>query len=500
MKKMKKLFSLALALVMVMGLTMVAGAAETDGDITIVNGLKGKTYNAYRIFDVTYDSTKTNFSYTLATNSPWMRVVEEYFTVTPTAANPDVSVAEVKAGFSAAAFAADLELALYGRNASEGVAAVAPTVTDTPVATSGELTADGPVTLETGKFGYYLVTGGMGSLCNLTNTTPTATIYDKNDKPTIEKEVDDEDKSVYVGQVLNYTITGKVPDTTGYTTYKYEIKDTMGKGLTYNKDVTVTVDRTTYAEKDVTITNTDDGFTVNIAVMNMQQSVGAEIRVNYSATVNKDAEDAPAADTTNNAELTYSSNPTTNDEGTHDSNVTVHTAKIQIVKYDGATATVGEDNRLVATDAGKDITYLSGAEFKLARLASDSEVDPAFAGYEYYVRNETTGEVTWTDDIDEATPVTTDTNGIANIPGLENGDYLLAETKAPEGFNLLADPIEVTVEANGPQVTVKQNVQNLSGAELPATGGIGTTIFTVTGAILMIGAAVLFLTKKRSEV
>ena len=115
------------------------------------------------------------------------------------------------------------------------------------------------------------------------------------------------------------------------------------------------------------------------------------------------------------------------------------------------------------------------------------------------------------------------------IAGLDAGSYYLRETKAPAGYNLLKNDISVTITAtldkseNTPALTelklsvkddktgaeatenngsvdtgiVATDVVNNSGTELPSTGGIGTTIFYVLGSILVIGAVVLLITKKR---
>lgn len=514
MKNMKKLFSLALALVMMMALVVTAGATSTDpaptgtpstptGSITVDNPQSNQTYTAYKIFDMTWNGANPdNYSYvytktgTTEAASELDNLVTTYFNTQEIAGNNNkVTVLGFKGGdYDAPAFAAALHTATTRTEP-------APLTLQGGVALT---VAEGKDPTASLPLGYYFVTSTTGTLCNLDSNAPDVVIYDKNEKPVIDKEVDDEDKSVYVGQVLNYTITGKIPDTTGYDSYTYKISDTMGKGLTYKKGdatkpgVEVSIDRVTYNQSDVVITETDNGFEITIDVMKMQQSVGAEIRVNYSATVNKDAVDADEADTTNNATLTYSNDPNSVDVGKHESKVTVYTADIEIVKYDGSTASVDASNKLVATDTDKGITYLQGAKFILARVNPDTYA--AFAGdYQYYVVNNDTKVVSWTSEIDEATPMTTDANGHVTIKGLENGDYALIETEAPKGFNLLTEPVPVTVAVEEPHVTIMQNVANLNGTELPATGGIGTTIFTVTGAILMIGAAVLFLTKKRSE-
>ncbi|HBK26004.1 MAG TPA: hypothetical protein DDY90_04600, partial [Clostridiales bacterium] len=102
------------------------------------------------------------------------------------------------------------------------------------------------------------------------------------------------------------------------------------------------------------------------------------------------------------------------------------------------------------------------------------------------------------------TLLTTDANGKIEIAGLDADTYYLREVKAPDGYNRLADDVEVkivrTTSEDGKTLTlapVTAKVNNNSGTELPSTGGTGTTIFHVLGSILVIGAGVLLVTRKR---
>ena len=104
----------------------------------------------------------------------------------------------------------------------------------------------------------------------------------------------------------------------------------------------------------------------------------------------------------------------------------------------------------------------------------------------------------------EAATFVTPENGKLDIDGLDLGTYYLRETKAPDGYNLLADPIEITIVDNAggsalaPKVEIPvEYVENSSGVELPSTGGMGTTIFYTLGGLLAVGAVVLLVTKKR---
>ena len=475
MKHARKLASLLLALVMVFALATTAFAAgtvtpPTTGTITVENPVEGQTYTAYKIFDVVYD-TNNHYSYTIdSSTNKWYDTVLAYANVSA----HDLKLTRVNGGdtyvvttgdrFSAPDFADALKDALKA---------------DVNGKTGKTLkVADGKATVTGLDLGYYFVTSSTDALCNLTTTNPTVTIHDKNDMPF--KKVADK-TNADVGQIVAYTITGKVPDYTGFTTYTYKVTDTMSAGLTFRKDVKVTV-----GGKDVTsactitydVDNNANKFTVSIPVQSY--TIGAEIKVTYSALVN---ENAVAKISKNSATLTYSNDPTdsTKTTITPPQEQKVYTSKIVIDKY----------------EKGSTTTKLEGAEFVLYK-----EVTPeggTTATKQYYKWNKENKKVEWVDTIDNATTVKTDKDGAASFNGLADGTYYLVETKAPAGYNQLTE--RVTVNVNGgtteTALTVIADVANQAGTLLPSTGGMGTTIFYVLGSALVLGAVVLLVTKKR---
>ena len=321
--------------------------------------------------------------------------------------------------------------------------------------------------------GYYFVSSTNGALCNLTTTEPDALIYDKNDIP-FEKTADD--ISVEVGQTVNFTIKGKVPDTTGFETYIYEISDTMSSGLTFGKDVQIYIDGTLLTDH-FTLTNTPaadgaTGFKLAVDVMQLQTLVNKEIKVTYSATVN---EDAVSVISKNDASLKYSNDPTDDTKFSEiPVEVKLYTAKIVIDKY----------------ESGDEAKKLSGAQFVL--MNSNSE---------FYAYDAQLDVVSWVAEQKDATVVTTDDKGAAEFIGLEDGTYTLKEIEAPAGYNLLTNTIDLTIEGSDEDVTtltVTSKVANATGSQLPSTGGMGTTIFYSIGILMMAVSAVLLVAKKRA--
>ena len=473
MKHARKLASLLLALVMVFALATTAfaagtGTTSTTGTITVENPVEDQTYTAYKIFDVVYD-TNGHYSYTIDRTNEWYGTVSAYASDTThglklTRVNGgNTYVVTTVDGFSAPDFAAKLKENVSGK------------------AGRTLSVADGKATVTGLDLGYYFVTSSTGALCNLTTTNPTVTIHDKNDMP-FEKVADKTNADV--GQIVTYTITGKVPDSTGFDTYIYTIEDTMSDGLTFNRDsLKVKVGNTDVTADTTKCKITYDGttapntFKVSIIVKNC--TVGDPIEVTYNATVN---EKAIAKVSNNEATLTYSNNPTdsTKTTTTPPEIVKVYTSKIVIDKF----------------ESGSEATKLPNAKFVLYKKVTAGEKTSIF----YYKWNDTAKKVEWVENMAEATVVTTDNKGEATFNGLADGTYYLVETEAPAGYNPLTEPVEVKVAGNSTDTTklsVTAKVENKTGTTLPSTGGMGTTIFYVLGSALVLGAVVLLVTKKR---
>lgn len=476
MKKVKNFVSLIVAAVMVMAMAVTAfaedaaqGTTATTGKITISSPTEGETYTIYKIFDVSYSTDKTAYSYTISTDSEWTGVVQAYaneadsgLSLTETAVGDQYVVTIDKTKFSAAKFAKELKTNVAQKSGTSKTAQKNQDLEFTGL-----------------PLGYYLVDTKSGALCNLTTTNNEVTIHDKNDVPFLKEE---DKENVELGEIVTYTITGKVPNTTGFSGYIYKISDTMSEGLTFNSNSIEVKVGTRILTKGTEYTcNTETtGFEIIIPVMDLQSNVGETITVTYTAKVN---ENAVAKISKNEAKLTYSNNPVNSAEtNTISQEQKVYNAKINIVKYDSS-----------ADSSTTNIKKLQGAKFILKNSENN-----------YYKYNTTDDVIEWVDKSDPDVAVfETDVNGNASINGLKDGSYKLYEIEAPKGYNPLTDPVTISIQGKDnsgidvDNLTVSVDIGNSKGALLPSTGGIGTTIFYVLGGILVLGAAVVLVTKRR---
>ena len=466
MKTMRKLFTVLLALAMTLALAVSAFAAADTGSITITNPQGEHTYTAYKIFDVTYSGD--NYSYTISDTDAAFSTVKAYADVAANGlnltavANTNKYNVSIGAGFSAASFAQYLKTKVDSLGTGTDFTKVGDTMKASGLA-----------------LGYYFVSGTSGAVCEL-DTAKDIQIRDKNEVPQIEKTVNDDDGTVEIGQVLTYHITGKVPSTTGYTEFTYQVTDTMNEGLTFNKDVKVTIGGTDVTAA-ATIANNENGFVASVNMMNYQDQIDAPVVITYTATVN---EKAIQRDTeTNTATLRYSNNPADKNSFEESSvKVDVFSFNIVINKY-----ATGNEN-----------TKLEGAKFVLKNNEG-----------KYYKYDAATKAVTWVAAKADATEVTTDVNGAARFDGLQAGTYNLEETAAPAGYNQLTKDIIIVLDKTGSATingaastlgdarSLTAGVANSTGTVLPETGGTGTVIFVALGALAVICAGVFLVTNKR---
>lgn len=480
---MKKFFSIALAIVMLFSLGTAAFAAVVDattekGSITITNAVPGQTYGIYKVADlVKYDTETGMYLYTY--NAAWEgffgdrgegskyvnRITidgEDYLTWGDDVATDAETVKE----FAAAA----LNFA-KGRNPDKDI--IAGDAADGQTRTT--------VTFDNLILGYYLVESSLGTIVSIDTTDKNVEIEEKNEIPTVEKEIVNSDKTpdkntASIGDKVNYQTTISVEAGA----VNYYLHDTMSEGLTFNNDIVVTVGETTLTTAQYTITESDEhSFTIKFEDEYIATIVGSDIVVKYSATLNENAVIGKGDDTnTNETYLTFGDK---NTESNHDKTVT-NTYEFQLVK---------------TTNANK---VLDGATFELYTVdpATDGAQPVALVatanGYRFAQKDET--GIT---EFEAGTPI---------ISGLKNGTYYLSETAAPAGYNKTDAVITVTIaDANNTasfdEVQTNEyesggvQVINNTGIELPSTGGIGTTIFYIIGGILVVGAGIFMVVRKR---
>lgn len=467
-KKIKRILGIMMALVMILSAGFGSSkvlAAGADGEITVTGTTQGKSYSAYKIFDLTQSGE--NVSYTIA--QEW-----EYFFTNGAGKeyiadknnkqgnlNPIVVSGAVKYINITNENIADFAKAAMGELNKESIKK-----TQTKEAVDETLTFSGL------DLGYYLVhpegatdkADVQNSIVSLTSTTPKAEVIVKATYPTVEKKVDK--PTADIGQELTYTLTSKVPDTTGYSEYTFKMTDILSEGLTFvsnSDEVVVTIGGETITETEYVTKNVKgQELEVSFNMLNLQNKVGREITVTYKAKLNEAAVITDDANQ-NTVTLEYSNDPkdSTKKDTTKD-NEKVFTAKVIVNKVDG-----------------KDQKALEGAKFVLKNSEGNFyKVDPS------------TKEVTWVakeEATEVETKIGTDGKATASFEGLAAGTYYLVETEAPAGYNLLTEEIkvEITTEEDDGTVTAiidgEAKVENNAGVELPGVGGMGTTLFTIIG-------------------
>lgn len=467
MKRTKRIASVLLALVMALSLITTAFAAGETGSITIDNAVVGKTYTIYRIFDLnSHNDDYTAINYKVS--AKWAAFFQDgakgldYVTI------DDQGYVTWKVDADKAAFAKD---AYAFAQASS-------------IPNDGQDKAtSSTVKFENLTLGYYLVQSDLGVLCSLDTTMPDVTIKEKNSQPTVDKQVQENSNGTWgdtndanIGDTVNFKTTINVVDGQPK---NYVLHDKMSNGLTFDAgSVEVKIgDRTLTLGSDYTlITNPKDGCTFEIEFKENVLKPNDVVIVTYSATLNEKAVIYPEPNT-NETKLVYG-------EG---SETTWDETKTFTYQFD-----------LVKTKTDK--TVLDGAEFKL--------YDAKTEGNEIALIDEGNGVyrvATAAEKAAEGFVSATIKAGKVTIKGLDSGTYYLEETKAPAGYNVLAERVEVKIDHANLTATVEGDtyvsggvqVINQTGAELPSTGGIGTTVFYVVGGLLVVAAGVLLVTRKR---
>lgn len=487
-KTFKKLMAALLAVALLCAMAVPAFAADAPGSITISNAVAGETYNAYKMFDVLGQNGEgSNTTYTYKVDSMWKAFFSEngaghqYIQLDkldqpiPT----ENLTADQKQAFAKAAVA-------YATDPSNHITAAG---TATAAGTTGQSTS---VTIDNLPLGYYVVDTSLGSLCSLdTVGGANVAITEKNGVPTIEKKVKTAGTNDYnssntaaVGDTVSYKVTINAKEGAA----GYVLTDTLSKGLTFNQNsiqITDSKGKTLVKGSDytVTTTNNSDNTTFQITFLPSYLNTvdnSTVIDVTYNAVLNKDAIiNNETTGNTNTAQLKYG-NGSTVEEKTN-----TYSFKFDLVKTD-------KSNKL-----------LEGAEFQLYTAPEGGEPLKFVATADgYRLAQEGEGSTT--------SKLSLSSKKAYTISGLNKQTYYLEETVAPGGYNRLTERVAVDLTQDSVRTpatitseTLIENtgfkVENNTGATLPSTGGIGTTLFYVIGGGLMVAAVVLLVTKKRME-
>ncbi|MBQ9154984.1 MAG: isopeptide-forming domain-containing fimbrial protein [Solobacterium sp.] len=513
----------------------MAVSADASHSITIHNtnesiSINGKTYSAYKLFDSTHSGDA--YAYTMSTGNQFWS--EE---LTAEAMPADGSAKVLRTYFDFIEIPGDETLInVIPKGTYDADAARSFADKMQPYLTNAQADAVSPaaenetavITLrddEAGQ-GYYLVTGTANpadpegqetviSAVIVTNEDPDPQIQPKAGIPTLKKEilsvsggsVMDEAHTAataQIGSVVSFRLTSLVPDLTGYDHYTFTFNDALSSGLDYIagsfelkiNEVTVGISPA-FAEG-----NRSFSLTIPFETLGMY-TAGDPIALTYSAKVNSDALTADYAK--NTASLTYSNNPyetttnTTPDKENHILNIDL------------------DVNKVAGSVEGQ---KLANAEFRLHRLAANG------TDKQYYAWDETAQAVTWVTEKADADTFTTGTDGklTSKVRGLSTGTYWFEETKAPAGYNLLDEAVEVTVSAsldgqtvtftaenaavaggtvdlsqaqNTTRTVVTPTVINMAGSVLPRTGGSGTAMFYLAGIILILAAGAKLASRRK---
>ncbi len=497
MKKTAKTIFAAVLAILVLATMIVPGFAAT-GSITITNSndavsMNGHTYKAYKIFDVTYNTEKTVYDYKIAP------AFVAYFESLNLAASLGEDL-DARAYSYVSSISGDAALQAFAKEIYnyKGDAAGSVTATNANSAVIPNL-----------ETGYYLVydegsaapgNNAEKAIANiaLTTTDPNATIVLKASVPTIDKKITgvadaasnsasasgEDAVSATINQHVSFQIDSIVPDLTGYTNYTYKVSDTMSDALVPDQNAKVTIGSSDItSSSEIVYSGQTMTVTIPFAVLKTYAK-DTPITITYSARVSANASIYPdGTGNSNEATLEYSNNvdDLTIKDTTPPSEVHIYLFSIDVTKVNDKNEKLPGAKFVLKDSANNYIPLtLSSGRYKVSDTLAATEANAT---------------------------VVSDANGKIYIDGLAEGTYTLTETEAPATYNLLKDPVTITIaatyDADGNCTGVSGNtktVVNKAGGLLPSTGGMGTVIFTAVGVSVMLAAVLLLVIKRRKEV
>lgn len=494
MKKAKKMVAAMMALVLTLAMNITVFAAPGNGtfSVTIKDAEKGHTYEAYQVFsgELSEDGTKLS-------NISW---------------GEGISKEGQEALGDAAAYAQ--KLSEEGTSAEAEAAVIGEYLTTATASSSDAKEADGKYTYVINNLpaGYYLIKDADGSLAGtegayssyILQVVKNVEVEPKADVASVSKFVKDTNDSTGdttdwqksadydEGDAVPFRLVATMPSNIDdYAAYRLVFHDTLSAGLTYTDGdaFTVTIGDSVVEGFTKTVTQNDDGTTaVEFACDDIKAlgsvTAGTTVAVEYTAVLNDKAVTG-AAGNNNEVFLEFSNNPNKTGAGetgtTPKDQAVVFTYKVVINKVD-------QNNQ-----------PLAGAEFTLYKMVNGEK--------------------------NAVTTATVSSEGTTfEFLRLDDGEYVLEETKTPDGYNsipevaftIVADHANtaLTLDAltanqtsegttmvrfaeNLAEGALATDVMNAQGATLPSTGGAGTVAIYTIAIVLILGAALILITRKR---
>lgn len=484
MKRMKKIMAVVVAVMMTLAMAVTAFASGTETTYKITAPATDHTYEIYQIFTGEYSGGKLN----------------------------DVQWGKNGTTKSGVVDSSVLQEIQNAKNESEILTTVKKYVdlNSSPVGTVTNESAYDAVP------GYYLIKDKDNSVSGQDAYTlylvqvvnENVTVRPKTGIPTVEKKVKDTNDSVDdstsgwqdsadydIGDTIPYQLTATMGDLSHYNHYYVEFVDQMTH-LTYTGITSVKVGDSGLSEEQYSVQWDEDDKILNVTILDVKAygaSTGTKVVVEYTATLDSDAAIGSTGNP-NDVYLKFTNNPNNTGDGTTKPSDTGETPKDKNIVF---------TYKVTANKVTTDKNPLKGAAFELFKKNTENEyVSLGIVGAEkdgaQYIVDENTTTFSWN--------------------GIDDGEYKLVEVVTPTGFNPI-DPIEFTVAASHDETEddpklntltggdlftgevatgeLSADIVNRTGTELPSTGGIGTTIFYVIGAILVLGAGILLITKRR---
>lgn len=524
MKKFKKMMALAIAMVMVLAMNISAFAANTNAHtITITNAdqVGAHTYEAYQVFAGDYDATSEKLS-----NITWGAGVNGAGILAAVKIDTDTFGTDA----ANAATAEDVAKLLGTGNdtvkAKKFAAIVGANLSTTIAGTS---TGEGPYTISVTGDGYYFVKDKAGTLptdsddtephkadsetrymlkvvADVTVAAKSKTVESKKKVQDINDSTDTEygglqDSADHeIGDVIPYTLTFTLPaNYADYEKYYVEFSDDMCSGLTLIEDSVKIQYGASGTKQPITFTSGTGtlGTLYTYEIEDLKKTAdalaaGDVITITYNAYLNSSAVIGSDGNP-NTYTVKFNNNPNKSGKGQPTGNTP--TDKNIVFTYKTVFDKVDENNNL-----------LEGADFKLEKKVGNEWIDVTKLGTSAHPKK---------------VGSSADKSKTFEFQGLDDGEYRLTEIYTPKGYNSIDpitfkisashdaesdDPKLTKLEAEGLEMekdvahgTLKTSIVNKSGAVLPSTGGVGTTMFYIVGAILAVGAGILLVTRRRMD-